>query len=317
MIMIAAQCPSSKDTALRRPVRALAVLLIALGIYGCSSTPPRGGAASPTAPGVPSRDGAPLNPPDVMNVPDAVPRVEPRSRYGNPSSYVVMGKTYHVLAHGLDYDERGGASWYGTKFHGQRTSSGEPYDMYAMTAAHRTLPIPSYARVTNLNNGKSVVVRINDRGPFHSERLIDLSYTAAIKLGIFGHGTGYVEVRAIDPYAALTATAANAPRKPPLAAKPSTPTVAATTDETAAPAASRSARLFLQVGAFTSRHNADQLVARLHKADFTRLRISPATHKNTTVYRVQVGPVASAAAAERLSERLTRFGIELPQVVAD
>ncbi|MHB8746861.1 MAG: septal ring lytic transglycosylase RlpA family protein, partial [Gammaproteobacteria bacterium] len=171
------------------------------------------------------------------------------------------------------------------------------------------------ARVTNLNNGKSVVVRINDRGPFHSERLIDLSYTAAIKLGIFGHGTGFVEVRAIDPYAALTATAAAAPSKP---ATPQAvpPTVTATTRDTE-PAAGRTARLFLQVGAFTSRRNADQLVARLQKADFTSLRISPATHKNTTVYRVQVGPLASAAAAERMSERLTRFGIELPQVVAD
>lgn len=310
------QPATALDTGLRHIVRALAVLLIALGIYSCSSTPPRGGGASSTAPGVPSRDGAPLNPPDVMNVPDAVPRVEPRSRYGNPPSYVVMGKTYRVLPHGLDYDERGGASWYGTKFHGQRTSSGEPYDMYAMTAAHRTLPIPSYARVTNLNNGKSVVVRINDRGPFHSNRLIDLSYTAAIKLGIFGHGTGYVEVRAIDPYAALTAAAASAPPKP---APPQAPPSAATETSraVASPTAARPARLFLQVGAFTNRHNADQLVARLHKADFTSLRISPATHKNTTVYRVQVGPLASAAAAERMSERLTRFGIELPQVVAD
>ena len=298
---------------LHRHGRALAILLVALALYGCSSTPPRGGSA--TAPSFPNRDGAPINPPDVMSVPDAVPRVEPRSRYGNPSSYVVMGKTYRVLAHGLDYDERGGASWYGTKFHGQRTSSGEPYDMYAMTAAHRTLPIPSYARVTNLNNGKSVVVRINDRGPFHSERLIDLSYTAAIKLGIFGHGTGYVEVRAIDPYAALTATAAAAPSKP-ATPKRVLPAVTATTRDTE-PAAARTARLFLQVGAFTSRRNADQLVARLQKAAFTSLRISPATHKNTTVYRVQVGPLASAAAAERMSERLTRFGIELPQVVAD
>jgi len=313
MTLVAELSEISTCAALRRHGRALAILLVALALYGCSSAPPRGGSA--TAPSFPNRDGAPINPPDVMNVPDAVPRVEPRSRYGNPSSYVVMGKTYYVLAHGLDYDERGGASWYGTKFHGQRTSSGEPYDMYAMTAAHRTLPIPSYARVTNLNNGKSVVVRINDRGPFHSERLIDLSYTAAIKLGIFGHGTGYVEVRAIDPYAALTATAAAAPSKP---ATPQAvpPAVTATTRDTE-PAAGRTARLFLQVGAFTSRRNADQLVARLQKAAFTSLRISPATHKNTTVYRVQVGPLASAAAAERMSERLTRFGIELPQVVAD
>ena len=293
---------------------ALATLLLGLSLSGCGSLSPRV-SGPPAAPSAPTKDGAPINPPDVMNVPDAVPRVEPRSRYGNPKSYVVMGEEYRVLSQGTNYVERGGASWYGTKFHGQRTSSGEPYDMYAMTAAHRTLPIPSYARVTNLNNGKSVVVRINDRGPFHSERLIDLSYTAAIKLGIFGHGTGYVEVRAIDPYAALTATAAAAPSKP-ATPKRVLPAVTATTRDTE-PAAARTARLFLQVGAFTSRRNADQLVARLQKAAFTSLRISPATHKNTTVYRVQVGPLASAAAAERMSERLTRFGIELPQVVAD
>jgi len=184
MIMMAELSAPSMGAALRRHGRAVAILLIVLGIYGCSSTPPRGGVATSTASTVPSRDGAPINPPDVMNVPDAVPRVEPRSRYGNPSSYVVMGKTYRVLAHGLDYDERGGASWYGTKFHGQRTSSGEPYDMYAMTAAHRTLPIPSYARVTNLNNGKSVVVRINDRGPYAGGRIIDLSEEAARRAAV-------------------------------------------------------------------------------------------------------------------------------------
>ena len=291
------------------PYRALVTFLLGLMLYGCGSAPQRG-SGLPTPPSPSSQDGAPINPPNVMNVPDAVPRVEPRSRYGNPGSYVVMGKRYHVLAHGSDYDERGGASWYGTKFHGQRTSSGEPYDMYAMTAAHCTLPIPSYARVTNLDNGKSVVVRINDRGPFHSERLIDLSYTAAMKLGIFGHGTGHVEVRAIDPLAAMTASAAA-----PVTAKSAGNTALHATHKP--PATADSTRMYLQVGAFTNRRNAAQLVTRLQKADVAALRISPATHKKTTVYRVQVGPLASATDAAHLSERLSRLGIQLPQIVAD
>ena len=144
-------------------------------------------------------DGAPEIPPDVANLPEPVPHPEPLSRYGNRSPYVVLDKNYTVLPSAAGYLERGIASWYGTKFDGRPTSSFEPYDMYQFTAAHRTLPLPSYARVTNLENGRSVIVRINDRGPFHEGRLIDLSYAAAIKLGVNVHGTAQVEVRGIDP----------------------------------------------------------------------------------------------------------------------
>ena len=144
-------------------------------------------------------DGAPEIPPDVANLPEPVPHAEPLSRYGNRSPYAVLDKTYTVLPNAAGYVERGVASWYGTKFDGRPTSSLEPYDMYQFTAAHRTLPLPSYARVTNLENGRSVIVRINDRGPFHEGRLIDLSYAAAIKLGVNVHGTAQVEVRGIDP----------------------------------------------------------------------------------------------------------------------
>ncbi len=149
------------------------------------------------APGV--ADGAPDVPADVANLPEPVPHAEPVSRYGNRSPYVVLGKTYTVLPSAAGYAERGVASWYGTKFDGRATSNFEPYDMYQFTAAHRTLPLPSYARVTNLENGRSVIVRINDRGPFHEGRLIDLSYAAAVKLGVNVHGTANVEVRGIDP----------------------------------------------------------------------------------------------------------------------
>lgn len=287
---------------------ALATLLLGLSLSGCGSLSQRTGNQSAIPPSGPGKDGAPINPPDVMNVPDAVPRVEPRSRYGNPKSYMVMGEEYRVLPHGLNYVERGGASWYGTKFHGQRTSSGEPYDLYGMTAAHRTLPIPSYARVTNLANNKSVVVRINDRGPFHSKRIIDLSYTAAVKLGIYGHGTGQVEVRAIDPLAARSADAATV--------KSGTNSAATQHTETRAPTAN-SKNLYLQIGAFSKQRNASDLVARLQRADFTDLRIAPSNSRKTTVYRVLIGPLASAEDAERMSTRLSRVGIELPQIVKD
>lgn len=145
------------------------------------------------------KDYAPANiPVDVMAVPDAVPRYEERTRAGNSVKYEVLGKQYKVLTASKGYQETGMASWYGAKFHGRKTSNGEVYDMYAMTAAHKTLPIPSYVRVTNLKNQRSVVVRINDRGPFHENRIIDLSYTAAVKLGIQKMGTGFVEVTALD-----------------------------------------------------------------------------------------------------------------------
>ncbi len=149
------------------------------------------------APGV--ADGAPDIPDDVANLPEPVPHAEPLSHYGNRTPYSVLGKTYAVLPSASGYRERGVASWYGTKFDGRATSNFEPYDMYQFTAAHRTLPLPSYARVTNLDNGRSVIVRVNDRGPFHEGRLIDLSYAAAVKLGVNVHGTANVEVRGIDP----------------------------------------------------------------------------------------------------------------------
>ena len=137
--------------------------------------------------------------PRAQAVPDAVPRFEPRSRYGNPPFYDVFGKRYYVLSSSTAYVERGVASWYGPGFHKIRTSTGEPYDMYGMTAAHKTLPLPAYVRVTNLQNGRSVVVRVNDRGPFVDNRIIDLTYTAAAKLDMLRNGTAMVEVRAIDP----------------------------------------------------------------------------------------------------------------------
>jgi rare lipoprotein A len=188
-----------------------------------------------------SSDSVPTEIPDVSKLPEPVPKVEPRALYGNKSPYSVLGQTYNVLPTPRGYVERGIASFYGNKFHGYKTSSLEEYDMYQFSAAHKTLPLPSYARVTNLENGKSVIVRINDRGPFHENRIIDLSFAAAVKLGVWPKGTGLVEVRAIDPSEANSDRGApyvnTAPKPAPVTAPvpPSRPAFAA------APPAARTA----------------------------------------------------------------------------
>ncbi|SFW55153.1 septal ring lytic transglycosylase RlpA family protein [Luteibacter sp. UNCMF366Tsu5.1] len=172
-----------------------------------------------------SSDSVPTAIPDVSKLPEPVPKVEPRALYGNKSPYSVLGQTYTVLPSPRGYVERGIASFYGNKFHGYKTSSLEEYDMYQFSAAHKTLPLPSYARVTNLENGKSVIVRINDRGPFHENRIIDLSFAAAVKIGVWPKGTGLVEVRAIDPTdSALPVGAAIAAKSPRSSEAPVGPT---------------------------------------------------------------------------------------------
>jgi rare lipoprotein A len=221
--------------------------------------------------------------------PDALPRSEPRSRYGNPDSYVVYGTRYYTRASAEGYVERGIASWYGTKFHGRRTSSGEPYDMYAMTAAHKTLPLPSYVRVTNLKDGRSAVLRVNDRGPFHANRIIDLSYAAAKRLGIAARGTGLVEVRALDPEA------------PP--APPQGPPVAAHSD------------LFIQVGAFSSLENAHRLRDELRSHGFSKLKVERAPARGQTLYRVRIGPLESVDDTDHTAQQLVGIGIDYRVVV--
>ena len=233
-------------------------------------------------------DHAPLDPQDASNTPDAVPRNEPLSRYGNMESYKVYGRTYHTLPSSKGYREQGTASWYGTKFHGKRTSSGEPYDLYAMTAAHKTLPLPTYVEVTNLNNGRTAIVKVNDRGPFHDDRLIDLSYAAATRLDILPTGTGQVEIRAIDPDEMGTA-----------AAPADTPTTQVQQNET----------LYLQVGAFSSRDNAERLQSDLLSQNLGGVRIIEATTEAGTFFKVQVGPLASHMEANRVTQELKTLGI--------
>jgi rare lipoprotein A len=203
-----------------------------LSLAGCLTSRPR------TAPAPEAPSTAPLPPPPVPQAtPDAVPRVEPRSRYGNPPFYDVFGKRYYVLSSSVAYVERGVASWYGPGFHQVKTSNGETYDMYGMTAAHRTLPLPAYVRVTNLQNGRSVVVRVNDRGPFVGNRIIDLSYTAASRLDMLRTGTAMVEVRAIDPTAPAQTLAGPLPAAAPPTTAGGSASAPAARDATAAAAA--------------------------------------------------------------------------------
>jgi rare lipoprotein A len=231
------------------------------------------------------RDGGPAIPPDVSRVPEPVPRAEPRAAYGNLSPYTVLGRTYTVMPSAQGYVERGIASWYGTKFHGRLTSSREPYDMYAMTAAHKSLPLPTFVRVTNLDNGRSVIVRVNDRGPFHADRIIDLSYAAAVKLGIHIEGTGKVEVQAIDPgHPELAVAPVVQPNAPP------TP-------------------LYVQVGAFSSRDNARALAARLEDNEIDDVFLDRVKLDGRLLYRVRVGPLRSVADADAMTARLRAIGL--------
>ncbi|MFW5815964.1 MAG: septal ring lytic transglycosylase RlpA family protein, partial [Wenzhouxiangella sp.] len=175
-------------------MRLIGLGLLAFALSACSTLTREPGPARP--PGEPA-DGPPDQALDVARIVPVIPRPEPRSPYGNHSPYTVLGETYEVRPSAAGYRERGLASWYGTKFHGRLTSSGEPYDMHQLTAAHRTLPLPTFAEVRHLETGRTIIVRINDRGPFHPDRIIDLSWAAAVKLGIDQAGTGPVEVRAI------------------------------------------------------------------------------------------------------------------------
>ena len=240
---------------------------------------------------------------DMSQVPDAVPRVEPRSRGGNPSTYVVLGKRYYTLPESKGFVERGIASWYGRKFHGRKTSNGEVYDMYTMSAAHTRLPIPTYLEVTNLENGRSVVVRVNDRGPFHDNRIIDLSYAAASRIGMLGKGTALVEIRALDPAAPKPAQPSRIAHSPP--------------QSSTATAGPSRPRIFLQAGAFTSSENAERLRERLQRGLERSVRITPVTTSSGAVHRVQVGPLASVEIADNVSARMSELGIGKPLVVID
>jgi len=217
----------------------------------------------------------------IKDIHDAVPKKEPRARYGNQSPYTVLGKTYTVLPSSTGYQQRGVASWYGSKFHGKRTSSGEPYDMHLATAAHKSLPLPSYVEVKNLDNGRKMIVKVNDRGPFHSGRIIDLSYAAAIRLGVDQTGTANVEVRALN-----VGNSARVAAKVP--------------DGT-----------FLQVGAFKSKKAANELAGKM-----TEVHLNPVSvKKNKGLYKVWIGPYATQWEIEDSVRQVVELGYDRPHKV--
>jgi len=322
-----------------------ALLLTALlaGCAGKSQAPAAsGGGATPVSATLPasgeryarSGDAYPVNPPDVSEIPDAVPRVEPLSRGGNRPVYEVWGKSYQVLPEARGYTQQGNASWYGEKFHGYATSNGEIYDMYKMTAAHRSLPLPSYVRVTSLDNGQSVIVRVNDRGPFHNDREIDLSYAAAARLDILERGTGRVKVEAIDPQRWLAENAngqtnqqpAAVVQRPAVTQAPATETSEATTAAAvsatmAAPATPPAADtgvtgegeapVFLQVAALGSAESARALQTRLQGELSHPVRVAD----RAGMYRVQVGPLAHAGMAGSVRDALRQAGFEQSFIV--
>lgn len=270
------------------------------------------------APGV--ADSAPPIAIDVSNIPEPVPRREPRAAYGNRDTYTVLGRTYRVMESAEGYVERGIASWYGYKFHGRHTSSRERYDMCAFTAAHKTLPLPTYVRVTNLENGRSVIVRVNDRGPFHEGRIIDLSYAAATRLDMKRAGTARVEVRAlVGPDDTRFAEA------PPSAAPvaPSRPTAPVPANRWRGPvpppperpvtAAVGEGPHIVQVGSFGDRLNAERLVQRLAEAGLAGAELNHAIVGERSVWRVRF-PAQTVDAAQALAARIVDSGLATPRL---
>ncbi|HVF18305.1 MAG TPA: septal ring lytic transglycosylase RlpA family protein [Steroidobacteraceae bacterium] len=256
-----------------------------LSLIACGSAPQR---PIPAPTPLPTPSTQPPASMDVSSIPDAVPRAEPKSAKGNPAFYNVLGKRYFVLPTANGYVERGVASWYGPGFHAKSTSNGERYDMYAMSAAHTTLPLPAYVKVTNLKNGRSVTVRVNDRGPFKDGRIIDLSYTAASKLGMLRDGTAFVEVRHMPPNAE-----SNEAVTPPTGA------------------------LFVQAGAFGTEANAAKLVAQLKAQGVTNAAVRADQVNGQTIHRVRVGPVPTVPEFDRAVARLKKLGVADARLAAD
>lgn len=294
----------------------------ALLLSGCSSA--TSGSYEPFDPVDPIEkvDGPPTQKPKInmAAIPNAKPRPLPYSRYGNPKSYQALGKTYHVLATGNGYDKKGIASWYGMKFHGKLTSTREPYNMYAMTAAMKTIPIPSFAQVTNLENGKQVIVKVNDRGPFKERRIIDLSYAAAWKLGMLKKGTAPVEVKIINPQQWQKARSA-IPEKPwtaspassiaaPIVVAASTPAKNLAPDSIAHKATNSlpQPQIFVQVAAFNDKQNANRTLQKVRAVINQPSEVQANRNPSHPVFRVQVGPLATVALSDSISEQLEQAG---------
>jgi len=306
-----------------------AALAAVLLVFAACSTAPRHGSTRTTLP------------PPPGTVPDAVPRAEPRSSHGNPPFYEVYGQRYQVRASADNYVERGVASWYGPDFQGHDTSSGERYDMYGMTAAHKTLPIPCYARITNLSNGRSVVVRINDRGPFVANRIVDLSYSAATRLDIVRTGTAFVELRTVGPGEQLPAPAPSiVAATPEVSAAPAIPAPVSVSLPVATPVAvpapvavpvaappavappvvapvTTSVALYIQVGAFADPGNAQRVVDRLQSAGVAHVFSVASTGSGQVLRRVRVGPIGTVEEFDQLAAQLATLGFPEARLAND
>jgi len=259
-------------------------LILLLSLYACVSTS--------------TRDSAPASGSASTRLPDdAIPRQEPRSRYGNGPYYQVYGETYKVLDSSYNYQERGVASWYGKKFHGRKTSNQEDYDMYAMTAAHKSLPLPTYVRVRNLSNNKSIVVRVNDRGPFVDNRLIDLSYSAALKLDMIQSGTSLVEVTAISYDQA--------------------PRVSSPPAQVEVREAHSQENIFVQVGAFGEAENARRRIALVRDSGLGPAFVHQDKNSSPRLYRVRIGPIAGVLEYDSIVAKLQRLGITETHLVTE
>ncbi len=321
--------------------------LVALGVTGallasCSSTPAPSTTPSKSTtssgPGDyarPHKDGAPWWDVDVSQIPDAVPMPHYGPYKANP--YTVLGKTYFPISGGHRYSATGTASWYGTKFHGQPTANGEKYDLYGMSAAHKTLPLPTYVKVTNLDNGRTVTLRVNDRGPFYSDRIIDLSFAAAKKLGFAETGTARVKVEGIDPQQWWAAQGRPVPAmmaQPQMAASKPTTSIAQPIEQytpppqqhaaatvpleidakkNASPAASG---LFLQVGAFANPDAAQLLKDKLSGVVSAPVFISSVVHNQQTLHRVRLGPIDTPDEAVQLEQSVRLANLGQPRRVA-
>lgn len=262
-------------------------LVTLLGLTACSTMPGNNTQPVPVVTTISSRDGAPAFPVDVTHLKNAKPKYEAKCAYGNPSSYTALGKRYYVMESAKGYSKTGVASWYGTKFHGKTTSSREPYNMLAMTAASPTLPIPTYVKVTNLENGKNVIVRVNDRGPFANDRIMDLSYAAAKKLGYAEKGTAHVKVEAITFDG------------------PSSKSVMLASNNTHQ---ATKGKFYLQVGSYQQKVKAQQIKTRVAQLTHQSARIQTVTLNDKTLYRVQVGPLLNNQQKSSLVDQLQQQG---------
>lgn len=274
----------------------LMVIVAALALSGCGTSPDDHSSRYTI-----NQDRAPKGDFDVSGLADATPRYEPSRSAGNKSPYTVWGKSYQVLGSNERYVQRGTASWYGEKFHGHKTSNGETFNMYTMSAAHKNLRIPGYARVTNLDNGRSVIVRVNDRGPFHGDRLIDLSYAAAKKLGYLGNGTARVEVAAINVRSDGSMTMAGRPFG----------------DSPVLTADNQNGALFVQLGSFSQRDPAQTLLDRARRVVSNPMRVREVVTASGRFHRVQVGPFNNEGEALEAQTLLEDQGFDKSILLTD